>query len=276
MNNFYDTCSLLEKELNKDENIVISSITLDELEEIKTSNRKDEELKYKARKILKFIDKNNVTIHIFKEHMLKPIKKQNLTITPDMKILATFLDYIKSHKNEENIFITNDLSLKNIAKIFLPIEKIQSYYEKPDNYKGYKEVVLTEEGMGEFYSNLHINHFNLNVNEYLIIYNEYEEVVDTLVWTETQGYRQLKYKSFTSSFLGTIKPMRNDPYQAILADSFLNNKITMVRGKAGSGKTLMSLGFLLNQLGEGKIDKIIVFCNTVATKGSARLGLIQG
>lgn len=48
----------------------------------------------------------------------------------------------------------------------------------------------------------------------------------------------------------------------------------MVRGKAGSGKTLMSLGFLLNQLGEGKIDKIIIFCNTVATKGSARLGLI--
>ena len=212
MTNFYDTCSLLEKELSKDENIVISSITLDELEEIKTSNRKDEEVKYKARKILKFIDKNNITIHIFKEYMLKPIKKQNLTITPDMKILATFLDYIKSHKNEENIFITNDLSLKNIAKIFLPIERIQSYYEKPDNYKGYKEVVLTEEEMGEFYSDLHINHFNLNVNEYLIIYNEYEEVVDTLVWTETQGYRQLKYKSFTSNYLGTIKPMRNDIY----------------------------------------------------------------
>ena len=50
----------------------------------------------------------------------------------------------------------------------------------------------------------------------------------------------------------------------------------MVRGKAGSGKTLMSLGFLLNQLGEGKIDKIIVFCNTVATKGSARLGFYPG
>ena len=36
-NNFYDTCSLLEKEfISKEENIIISSITLDELEDIKT------------------------------------------------------------------------------------------------------------------------------------------------------------------------------------------------------------------------------------------------
>ena len=61
-----------------------------------------------------------------------------------------------------------------------------------------------------------------------------------------------------------------------MADSFLNNKITMVKGPAGSGKTLLSLGFLLDQLDHGKIDKIIVFCNTVATKDSARLGFYPG
>ena len=50
----------------------------------------------------------------------------------------------------------------------------------------------------------------------------------------------------------------------------------MVRGKAGSGKTLLSLGFLFNQLESKKINKIIIFCNTVATKGSARLGFYPG
>lgn len=50
----------------------------------------------------------------------------------------------------------------------------------------------------------------------------------------------------------------------------------MVRGPAGSGKTLLSLGCLFDKLEHHKIDKIIVFCNTVATKGSARLGFYPG
>ncbi len=185
-NNFYDTCSLLEKEsISKEDNIVISSITLDELEEIKTSARKDEEIKVKARKILKIIDKNEVQVCIFKEKMLKPIIKNNLTITPDIKILATFLDYQKKHKKDNNVFYTNDISLKNLAKIFLFPSQIKSYYEKTDNYKGFKEVCLTEDQMAELYMNLNKNLYDLNINEYLIVKNEYDEIVHSMVWTET-------------------------------------------------------------------------------------------
>lgn len=50
----------------------------------------------------------------------------------------------------------------------------------------------------------------------------------------------------------------------------------MIKGPAGSGKTLLSLGYLFSQLEKGKIDKIIVFCNTVATKDSAKLGYLPG
>ena len=50
----------------------------------------------------------------------------------------------------------------------------------------------------------------------------------------------------------------------------------MVKGPAGSGKTFLSLAFLLHKLERGRIDKIIIFCNTVATKGSARLGFYPG
>nr|DAT09866.1 MAG TPA: PhoH-like protein [Caudoviricetes sp.] len=48
--------------------------------------------------------------------------------------------------------------------------------------------------------------------------------------------------------------------------------MTLVKGPAGSGKTLLSLAYLFSQMERGKIDKIIIFCNTVATKNSARLG----
>ena len=60
------------------------------------------------------------------------------------------------------------------------------------------------------------------------------------------------------------------------ADSLINNQITMIKGPAGTGKTYLALGFLLSQLEKGKIDKIIVFCNTIATKGSAKLGYYPG
>ena len=70
--------------------------------------------------------------------------------------------------------------------------------------------------------------------------------------------------------------MKDDIYQAFLADSFINNQITLVKGPAGSGKTFLSLAFLLHKLEKGELDKIIIFCNTVATRDSAKLGYYPG
>ena len=56
----------------------------------------------------------------------------------------------------------------------------------------------------------------------------------------------------------------------------MNNKITMIKGPAGAGKSLLSVGYLFYLLEKGKIDKIIIFCNTIATKNSARLGFYPG
>ena len=73
-----------------------------------------------------------------------------------------------------------------------------------------------------------------------------------------------------------MRPIKGDIYQMLLADSLANNKITMVKGPAGSGKTYLSLCYLLHLLENHKIYKIIVFCNTVATKDSAKLGFYPG
>ena len=56
---FYDTNAILElQDKAFDKYFVISSISLQELESIKTSSKKDEETKYKARKILHLLDEN--------------------------------------------------------------------------------------------------------------------------------------------------------------------------------------------------------------------------
>lgn len=73
---------------------------------------------------------------------------------------------------------------------------------------------------------------------------------------------------------GKVKPI--DPYQELLIDSFNANKLTLVKGTAGTGKSLLSVAYLFKALEEGKIDKIIIFCNTVATAGSAKLGYYPG
>ena len=50
----------------------------------------------------------------------------------------------------------------------------------------------------------------------------------------------------------------------------------MIKGPAGAGKTYLSLSYLSSLLDKGRIDKIIIFCNTVATKNSAKLGYLPG
>ena len=52
---FYDTCSLLDAQkeaFESSDKFYISSITINELENIKTSGTKDEETKYNARTLL--------------------------------------------------------------------------------------------------------------------------------------------------------------------------------------------------------------------------------
>ena len=120
---FYDTCSLLLKAntlFDTNERFAISSITLEELELIKNSSLKDNEIKYSARRLLRALDEhqNNYDIHIFTEDMLDPIKNKSLSITNDTKILATAIDYDNKVHPDEVIFVTNDLALKAIANLF--------------------------------------------------------------------------------------------------------------------------------------------------------------
>lgn len=133
---FYDTCSLLLKtnELFNEENVktIISSITLKELEEIKTSNNKDAETKYSARKLLNLLNKNKelYEIWIYKDSMLKPIVDKGFDyINNDLRILATAFDYDHNQHPDETVFVTNDLALKAIANCFFGEDSIESVEE---------------------------------------------------------------------------------------------------------------------------------------------------
>lgn len=280
---FYDTCSLLLKTNNlfdeEDTKVVISSISLQELEDIKTANNKDSEIKYSARKLLNILNDNPKAyeIWVFKEEMLKPIIEKGFDhINNDLRILACAFNYDYTQHPDETVFVTNDLALKAIANCFFGEDSIESVNEEQlDQYTGFKEIQLSDQELSDLYSNLNYNWFDLYINEYVIIKDCGGSLVDRLCWTG-ETHRRLNYKDFQSHWFGSIRPIKGDTYQMLLADSLTNNQITMVKGPAGSGKTYMSLGYLMNQLENHKIDKIIVFCNTVATKDSAKLGYYPG
>lgn len=267
---FYDTSSLLLKadDLFTDgEPFAISSITLKELEEIKVSSNKDANIKYAARHLLHALDEHDgeYEVSIFQESMLQEIIDNDLPISNDTKILASALDY--------KIFVTNDLALKKIARIFFSRDCIESVQEDfDDDYTGYLEVIMDDKQMEEFYSNLNKNTLDALINQYIIIKDINGVIVDRRVWTG-ETYRNISFENFYSGELGQIRPMSGDTQQQFVADSLCHNKITVIRGPAGTGKSQLSMGYLFWALEKHKIDKIIIFCNTVAAKGAARLGL---
>lgn len=277
---FYDTSSLLLdcKNLFKNKTpFIISSITLKELENIKTSFSKDAEVKMAARALLNQLVSHigEFTVWQYNESMLAPIIEKELEVSPDTKILSCAINYDNTVHPDEVIFVTADLGQYLIANLFFGQDSVKLLQEEEDDYKGYKEVEMDNAEMAEFYQNQSINFLNLYTNEYLVLKDQAGNVVDRLCWTG-YGYRPISFATFESEHFGAIKPVKGDTEQQLAFDSLLKNKITMLKGPAGSGKSLLALGFLFYCLEKGKIDKIIVFCNTVAARGAARLGFYPG
>ena len=274
----YDTCSLLEQAghlfTSDDFTLVITSITLEELEHIKTASNKDADVKYAARRVLTDLDEHygSFEIVLYNELYGEKMLKDSISLTNDAKIIACARHFAATHPEDEIIFVTNDLICRHIASMYFTVEKIE---EEDYDYDGYKELFLDTDQMTEFYSNQDKNLYDLHIGEYVIVHDENGKEVDRLCWT-AEGYRHLSYNNFNSRWFGEVKPMRGDTYQALAADSLSNNKITLIKGPAGSGKTFLSLAFLMHKLERSRIDKIIVFCNTVATKNSAKLGYYPG
>ena len=164
---FYDTCSLLMKVNNlfdEDIDFAISSITLEELENIKTSSNRDADVKYAARKVLHELDEHYglYKVIVFKENMLNDI--DNLPINNDLKIICC-ARYLA--KNNEVTFVTNDLSCKAIARLFF--KEVESIEEEIDDYDGVREISMSDDEMAYFYSHLNENIYDLHTNEYILI-----------------------------------------------------------------------------------------------------------
>ena len=261
-----------------EDNFCISSISLQEMENIKTSGRKDEETKYKARKALHLLDENKdkYEVVIYTTAMENYIVEKQLEITPDTKIIASCA-FSKGllPQDIDFVFVTNDIACKMIASTIFDLEVESVGENKLDEYKGFVEKSLSEDEMAYFYEHLQENIFDLYTNEYLILKNDKNQIVDKFRWDGCE-YQNVKFPTIKSNYFGSVKPYNGDIYQQMVLNSLSYNQVTMVKGAAGTGKSYLAIGYLMWLLEKRKIEKIIVFCNTVATANSAKLGYYPG
>jgi predicted ribonuclease YlaK len=272
---FYDTCSLLndyKRIFNSNDTFIISNITLRELENIKTSKTKDKETKYKANKVSKLLTETNYELVNYQRDWDDMYIEPNpvLNLDNDTRIVVSALH---CSETKDITFVTDDVNCYNIARSIGLNTKVLSL--KCDReYKGYKEYICyNNEDISKVYDRIYSGDtFDLLENEYLVLKEE-DKILDSYVFRDNK-LTSVDFNVFSSKMLGNIKPL--DTYQKLAADSLKHNTITMLRGAAGTGKSYLGLGYLFYALENGKIDKIIIFCNTVATYGSAKLGYYPG
>lgn len=247
---------------------VYTAITcIEELDGLKHN----EKVGYQARQAIKnIIDADNVEVKIncsysgtnkFLEH-----KNDNI-------ILA--FAYETYTLDNECIFLTDDYNLFLKAKTLnLPCSLFENRDIK-DNYTGWKIIEMDEIELANFYEDeVKANKWDLYINEYLLIKSKEEDkIVDSWVWTD-KGFRHITAKRVNSNLLGKLS--LKDEYQVCAIDSMFHNKMTIVKGKAGSGKSLLSLSYTISMIEKGVYDKLIIFVNNLPTRNAVKIGFLPG
>ena len=249
---FYDTCGILAEIDNNDlfaERFYISSVTLHELENIKTSKTKTEEVRYKARRLSHLLDEHyndyDVVVYNFEiSDYIVGTLGLDATI-PDNQIVGT-ARYIT--EKEDIIFVTNDICLKNIAQsVGLDVESVEG---KENIYKGYKIINGTSEQINIAMENMNLSDWS--VNEYLIIQNK-DDGSEKEMRFDGEKFVSLKLPS--SKFIKAKNSLQR------CALDILNNQditIAAILGGYGSGKSYLSMQMALYNVQEkGYQSKIL-------------------
>jgi predicted ribonuclease YlaK len=240
--------------------VLLNSAILEELDGLKKAEGK---LGYQARQVIKKLESvDDIEYETQDIYSVPRVWDENKR---DNKIIML------AH-NHDAILVSNDLNVRLKAH---SIDVITMGYRRSESdYKGYVEVEMSHEELSEFYSSEEKeNKWGLNVNEYLLI-KENDKVVDVWKYTE-YGFETLNYpKKIQSSLLGVFKS--KDVYQNCVLDGLYNSQMVMIKGKAGSGKSLLALSYAMAQIEKGKYDKLIVVTNPVSTRDSAKLGYYPG
>lgn len=266
---FVDTNVLLNLKFNLQnyEKVYISIVSIEELDDLK----KSETIGYQARNAIKNIKSaDNVEI---KFNSIFSGANRFLEHKNDNTILSTAYDVWSVDK--EICFLSDDYNLivKSQA-LSLPCKMFEFEDSKnTERYMGYHIIEMTENELANWYNNkIKTNLWNLNINEYLLL-SINNEIVDKYRWTLI-GFKGIAKKDYKSMMFGNLKP--KDIYQELCIDSLHNNQFTAITGKPGSGKSLISLMYIMWALQNQKYDSCVIMYNPTKVRGAVDMGYYSG
>lgn len=270
---FYDTNILMDADESffKD-GFAVSAQTVIELEEIKSSYDKDEETKYQARKAARRLLSPNCMVVLDWDGIRDILAEAELAETSDNLILGS-AKYLEESTGQPTAFYTKDILCYKTA-LMLGLDA-KFVCESPDYYCGSIEVALDDINMQNFYSRPDYNHFDMMIGQYAAIHDSNGNLVDIVRWNGEKN-EHIDQQGLKSKMFGNVTAFKGDVRQVMAIDSLLRNRITMLSGKAASGKTYLALAYLYSLLDKREIDQIVIFANTVPVKNTATIGFLPG
>lgn len=269
---FLDTNILLElqERLSDIAPFVISSVSLNELEDIKTNKHKTEEVRYAAREATRWLNNNEDKYQVifYLSELKLVLDALGLNESPDNMILAC------ASTVDNATVVTNDVLCRLKAKYFFNLPVESAFNDAADGgYSGFTETCMDEAEMAQFYENPSANTYGLLTNEYLIIKDLSGSVVDINRW-DGEKFVALTKRSLESFYFQKLKP--KDAYQQCAIDALMNSTICAISGKAGSGKSLLSLMAAMHLIEKGKYDRLVILFNPTKTRGASDMGFYGG
>jgi PhoH-like ATPase len=241
-----------------------------EVEHLELTRKSDRTLQWQIRRFKSKCDEN--------DNAYVNIKDYKFTLDEDLDPQYTDNILLQVAHDEGWGIITNDKLLRRKCKQFgIPFinVNVSNFIE----HKGFREKFMTEEELKGVYLNLGINQFDLLTNEYIIINDDLNgELLDILKWNgeymvslrDNKGRLGTGFKTFQFD-----KFTPRDEQQIMAVDSIFNNQITSIRGKAGSGKSLIALNTAW-KLVESQGYKLVIFVNPVPSLNAQELGFYKG
>lgn len=246
---FIDT-NILLTDCSDISDTILSSKTIEELENIKASANKDAEIKYKARQAVRAIKEQKPEIIVVDKIDYDRIESLGLEVTNDNLIIASADRYSRLNPEEDVVFCTNDILCGLIAEKYFGL-KVEEVSQKKDNiYKGYKVVHGNSNTINEYMNSIDFGDWS--VNEYLIIEN-----------TDDNTSKEMRFdgEKFVNLKLPSSKFIKGkNSLQRCALDILMNPDITIaaILGGYGSGKTFVSMQMALyNVVEKGNQSKIL-------------------
>lgn len=141
-------------------------------------------------------------------------------------------------------------------------------------YTGYKEIMLNNDELANFYST-HSLLGDFYENEYIILKDQSNEVIDYYQY-HNNGVEKVNYPIFDNSLVGKVKPRNPHQYCAMSLLKDERIPVKLITGCFGSGKSLLCIVAALDALMKEKFDKIIFVRNNVQVANTDALGALPG